>query len=158
MMNTTNTSTWWNRNVTLEEIMASCKKLLKEHKDYTYAFCIGFIDTTYYKEDGDTHVWVSTENVPRQNGKPYVLMKAGSPIHKKLLKLEEEEDIHFERLTDETMRKINEYGVVIFTNEDGTYHNLFEYEPIFKLLSKFDMPVGFYPKSQFYTMCPSITI
>ena len=130
--------------------MSVCKKLVKEHREYTYSFCIGFIDTSYMEEDGDSTIWVSTENAPKQNGKPWVLMKAGCSFHKKLLKLEDEEDIQFERLTDETMRKINEYTLLVFTNEDGTYRDLFDYDK-FKSLSK-PVPIGYYPESKYYTM------
>jgi hypothetical protein len=65
-----------------------------------------------------------------------------------LLKLEEEEDIHFERLTDDTMRKIQERTLLTFTNEDGTYHDLFKYEPP----SNSDIPIGFYPKLEYFSM------
>jgi hypothetical protein len=102
------------------------------------------------EEDGDNTIWVSTEKAPKQNGKPWVLMKAGCSFHKKLLKLEEEEDIQFERLTDETMRKINERTLLVFTNEDGTYRDLFDYDE-FKSLSK-PVPIGYYPESKYYTM------
>ena len=149
-MNTNDTSIWRNNNITLEDIMSVCKKLIKEHKKYTYSFCIGFIDITFLKEDGDSTVWVSTEKAPKQNGKPLVLMKAGCSFHKKLLKLEEEEDIQFERLTDETMRKINERTLLVFTNEDGTYRDLFDYDK-FKSLSK-PVPIGSYPKSDLNNM------
>lgn len=144
------TNSWWNNNITLEDIMSVCKKLVKEHREYTYSFCIGFIDTSYMEEDGDITIWVSTEKAPKQNGKPWVLMKAGCSFHKKLLKLEEEEDIHFERLTDETMRKINERTLLFFTNEDGTYRDLFDYDE-FKSISK-PVPIGYYPESKYYTM------
>ena len=144
------TNSWWNNNITLEDLMSVCKKLVKEHREYTYSFCIGFIDTSYMEEDGDNTIWVSTEKAPKQNGKPWVLMKAGCSFHKKLLKLEEEEDIHFERLTDETMRKINECTLLFFTNEDGTYRDLFDYDE-FKSLSK-PVPIGYYPESKYYTM------
>ena len=151
-MSTNDTSVWWNNNITIEDIMNVCKKLAKKHREYTYSFCIGFVDTTYLKEDGDTHVWVSTKYAPKQNDKPWVLMKAGCSFHKKLLKLEEEEDIHFERLTDDTMRKINERTLLVFTNEDGTYRDLFKFEPIYKPLSLSDLPIGFYPKLEYFSM------
>ena len=153
-MSTNDISVWWNNNITLEDIMSVCKKLIKEHKKYTYSFCIGFIDITFLKEDGDSTVWVSTKYAPKQNGKPWVLMKAGSLIHKKLLKIEDEEDIHFERLNDDTMRKIQERTLLTFTNEDETYHDLFKYEPP----SNSDIPIGFYPKSQSNNMFINIPI
>jgi uncharacterized membrane protein YcaP (DUF421 family) len=102
------------------------------------------------EEDGDITIWVSTKYAPKQNDKSWVLMKAGCSFHKKLLKLEEEEDIQFERLTDETMRKINERTLLVFTNEDGTYRDLFDYDK-FKSLSK-PVPIGSYPKSDLNNM------
>ena len=116
---------WYGKPITQEELMAALRKVAKEHFKYTYILCIGFIDTSHYKEDGDSHVWVANDNAPKQNNKSFILMKAGSPFHKLLLKLEEEEDIHFERLTYKTMREILKDGLVLFTNEDGTPHNPF---------------------------------
>lgn len=129
-MSVADTSSWYGKPITQEELMAAFKKVLKEHLKYTYAFCIGFIDTSPYKEDGDSHIWIADDDAPKQNGKRVVLMKAGNPFHKYLLKIEEEEDIHFERLTDETMREIVKGGLMLFTNEEGTLHNPFPIEPI----------------------------
>jgi hypothetical protein len=137
--------TGWNNNtLTPEKILDALRKAFKEHYKYTHMFCIGFIDTAYYHEDSENTVWVATDKAPKQNGKKFVLMKAGSRFHKYLLDLEEKEDIYFERLNDDTMRKINSVSLVSFTNEDGSFHNIFKYEPNFEVLAD----IGFIPENK----------
>lgn len=109
--------------LTMEELKSMFKKVCKEHLRYTYSMCIGFVDN---RAIDDETVWIVKYDAFRQNGKSIVLTKAGSNLHKLIRQIEDEEDIRFDRLNDDTMRAIQQNCKILFTDEDGRYKSLLE--------------------------------
>lgn len=106
--------------MTREKLLGMLKKICKEHFKFTYMFVIGFVMVD------DEHVYLAKKE--RQNGKKILLMKAGGKMHEYFKTIEREEDITFERVNEETRKKIR---YVIFTDEDGNMMELpLELKPI----------------------------
>lgn len=115
--------------ITIEEIEDAINKAVKEHQKYTHMLCIGFVS----RDDvDDNNILVVEHKAYNQNGKTIVLTKAGSRFHRHIREIEDKEDIQFERLTDEMMRRIQINCKIIFTDESGEFKNLYEdtIEPI----------------------------
>ena len=114
--------------ITIEEIEDAINKAVKEHRKYTYMLCIGFVS----RDDvDDNNILVVKHEAYSQNNKTIVLTKAGSRFHKYIREIEDKEDIRFERLTDETMRRIQINCKIIFTDESGSFKNLHDCAPKF---------------------------
>lgn len=110
-------------HITMEQIEDAIKKAFKEHQKYTYMLCIGFVS----RDDvDDNNILVVEHKAYNQNGNTIVLTKAGSRFHKYIREIEDKEDIQFERLTDEMMRRIQINCKIIFTDESGEFKNLYE--------------------------------
>lgn len=94
--------------VNIEQIQEMLRKICKEHLGYTYMFVIGFVMAD------DDKVFLAKKE--RQSGKEILLMKAGGSLHKYFKTVEKEEDIVFERVSEETRKKL---WYFIFTDEEG---------------------------------------
>lgn len=105
----------YTNTLTIEQIQEVIPKLLKEHIYLTYKFCLGFIFWA-----GPNTGYVAKNDTFNQNGKRFVLMEPKSRLHQIFLDLEKQEDIHFERLSIQTMRKILKTEPLPFCAEDGS--------------------------------------
>lgn len=99
--------------MTLNVIPDIILEIVKPHLKDTRYYNIGFI------ECDEDKVFVTKDKSLFQNDKPAVLMKAGSRLHKEILKVEVQEDIRFERLEKETMEKLYLTTFFRFTDEEG---------------------------------------
>jgi hypothetical protein len=105
--------------MTRERILEILKKICKEHLKYTRLFVIGFVMAD------DDKVFLAKKE--RQNGKEILLMKAGCSLHEYFKTIEKEEDIAFERVSEETRKKM---WYFIFTDEEGNkLERPFEFQP-----------------------------
>lgn len=109
--------------VTKEQIQEMLRKICKEHLKYTYMFVIGFVLAD------DDNVFLAKKE--RQNGKEILLMKAGGSLHEYFKTVEKEEDIVFERVSEDTRKKL---WYFIFTDEEGNkLERSFEFLPYSEL-------------------------
>lgn len=105
--------------MTNERILEMLRKICKEHLKYTYMFVIGFVMAD------DDNVFLAKKE--RQNGKEILLMKAGGSLHEYFKTVEKDEDIIFERVSEDTRKKL---WYFIFTDEEGnTIERPFEFLP-----------------------------
>ena len=113
MTNDTSTGKWEWPQLTLKDIEDAIRKISSPYRKYTYSVAIGFCSIL-----GEGEISVLND-MYKYKDKRIMLIKAGGRVHEMIKKIENDDDIHFERLDKEANYEMWNKLHLYLTDEDG---------------------------------------